>query len=211
MAGMTEASRVIGIVATETLGHVGLRRQGRSRRWLDDKAWWLGIIEFQPSSDLGTYLNVGVMWLWAELPHHAYHVGHRIHQWEPYESPGQFNEVVLMLAREAAAEVSRYRTTFANIHTCADYYASLRDAAPYDFVHAGVALGLVGRVQEARARFDAYLAVEDDRAWKLEEDRRVRDLRGLLEDQAEFRSRIRASIAVTRDLLHLPPLADWPF
>ena len=37
----------------------------RSRIWLDDQSWWLGIAEFKPYNRKPvTYLNVGLMFLW---------------------------------------------------------------------------------------------------------------------------------------------------
>lgn len=34
----------------EVLAPLGVRRRSRSRTWLDDHGWWLGIVEFQPSA-----------------------------------------------------------------------------------------------------------------------------------------------------------------
>lgn len=212
MATQTPASTIIQGVAKEVLGPLGLRRKGRSRSWLDDRGWWLGNVEFQPSSgSQGSYLNVGVMWLWQELPYFVYNVGYRVHEFEPYKDPEQFQEVATELARMAADEVSRYRVTFASPTACAEYYANVRDVAPNSFLDAGIAHGLVGRAREAKSWFDAHLAIADDREFVIEEKRRVDELRNLLDNQPEFERRIRVSIVKTRDLLRLPALADWPF
>ena len=38
---------------------MGFWRKGRSRMWLADRDFWLGVVEFQPSGfRKGTYLNV---------------------------------------------------------------------------------------------------------------------------------------------------------
>jgi hypothetical protein len=63
-------SKLLTIAATEELGDLEMRRKGRSRKWPDDHGWWLGVVEFQPSSySRGTYLNVGVHWLWTAGAH----------------------------------------------------------------------------------------------------------------------------------------------
>ncbi|MBO0772648.1 MAG: hypothetical protein J2P35_14415 [Actinobacteria bacterium] len=45
-----EVGEIIAEVAGQVLAPLGVRRRGRSRTWLDDHGWWLGIVEFQPSS-----------------------------------------------------------------------------------------------------------------------------------------------------------------
>jgi hypothetical protein len=211
-------SQLIAKAAALTLGPLGIRRKGRSRTWLDDRAWWLGIIEFQPSSwSKGSYLNVGVMWLWDEVPYHVYDVGYRVSAFERYEDPAQFDAAAQALAKTAADEASRYRRMFEKPAGAADYYARLAgEEALGSHKAAGIALGLAGRSDASRERFDAYLAIGDDRDWALEnkdlENKdRVRRLRALLGDHEAFVARLRESIANTRELLKLPPLSDWPF
>jgi hypothetical protein len=64
------ANRLIGAAATAGLAPLGLRRKGRSRIWVDDHAWWLVNVEFQPSArGEGCSLNVGTQHLWARSGH----------------------------------------------------------------------------------------------------------------------------------------------
>src|SRR6266851_4267038 len=109
--GVGEAhSRLIAQAARDALAPLGIRRKGRSRTWLDDQGWWLGLIEFQPSSwSKGSYLNVGVMWLWDELPYLAYDVGYRVSDFERYEDRAKFEVSAQNVAKNAAQEASRYR------------------------------------------------------------------------------------------------------
>jgi hypothetical protein len=44
-----EHGRIIATAAKETLGPLGFYRKGRSRVWLCDHGFWLGVVEFQPS------------------------------------------------------------------------------------------------------------------------------------------------------------------
>ncbi len=211
--GVEEAhSRLIAKAARDALAPLGIRRKGRSRTWLDDQGWWLGLIEFQPSSwSKGSYLNVGVMWLWDELPYLAYDVGYRVSDFERYEDRAKFEVSAQNVAKNAAQEASRYRELFTSPAAAADYYATLDEPLPGSLLPAGIALGLVGRSGESLERFDAFLAVDDDQDWMLEKKNRVRGLRVLLDDHRAFLASVRGSIAKTRELLRLPSLADWPF
>jgi hypothetical protein len=151
------------------------------------------------------------MWLWRELDYLVYDVGYRVHDFEPYKDGQQFQEVAVTLAHKAAGEIMKYRVMFASVDSAAAYFESLPEVAPSDFLSAGTAFALVGRVREARNWFDAYVALDDDRPWVLEEKQLARELRALLDDQPALKRRIRGSIARTRELLKLPPLADWQF
>ena len=60
-------NREIATAAKSVLAPLGCIRKGRSRVWLDDQGWWVGKIEFQPSScSKGSYLNVGASYLWCQ-------------------------------------------------------------------------------------------------------------------------------------------------
>jgi hypothetical protein len=216
MSTEPEHSRIIAAAAVSALQPLGLNRKGRSRTWLDDQAWWLGIVEFQPSSwSKGTYLNAGVMWLWNEFPYLAYNVGGRVEGlgqgFAAYSDEQQFKEVAAGLARRAADEVSGFRKMFRDPSRCAAHYESLSQIPPNSFFDAGVVFGLSNRTPEAEMWFQRYLAIDDGRAFVLEEKTRVRELLAILRDEHNFKRRVRASIARTRELLHLPVLADWPF
>lgn len=59
MAATSPASRLVRVAAREALQPLGLQECGRSRTWIDDHGWWLGIVEFQPGRNNGSYLNFG--------------------------------------------------------------------------------------------------------------------------------------------------------
>jgi hypothetical protein len=40
-------SRVVAEAASAALSPLGLVREGRSRIWLDDQSWWVGVAEVQ--------------------------------------------------------------------------------------------------------------------------------------------------------------------
>ena len=216
MTETTDPSRLIAAAAKSVLRPLGLQRKGQSRTWLDDRAWWIGIVEFQPSSwSKGSYLNVGVMWLWAELQQLAYNVGGRVdgfgHGFEFYSSEKQFRDVADSLAQTAAGEVLRFRHLFADPAACADYYDQLDEPAPADYLNAGIASGLSGRSSEARAWLRRVLAIDDDRPFVVAEKSRARQLATVVDDPAACKTAIRSSIERTRNLVGLPALTDWPW
>jgi hypothetical protein len=108
-------STLITAAARDALRQLGLSRKGRSRTWLDDQGWWLGVVEFQPSSwSRGTYLNVGVNWLWNVKDYITFDVGGRVafpqsQQFLELKSEEQFKDAVRELAngrRRADSRVS---------------------------------------------------------------------------------------------------------
>ena len=63
MAG--QHNKIINMAARKILAPEGLFRKGSSRTWIDDNGYFVIQVEFQPSSyDRGSYLNVGISFLW---------------------------------------------------------------------------------------------------------------------------------------------------
>jgi hypothetical protein len=98
-------SKLINAAARERLRPLGLVQEGRSRTWLDDQAWWLGIVEFQPSGwTRGSYLNVGVNWLWNVKDWHSFDFVYRVDEpgrgqmFFEYERDEQFAPLACKLA-----------------------------------------------------------------------------------------------------------------
>jgi hypothetical protein len=205
-------SRLITIAAREVLRPMGLAQKGRSRTWLDDNGWWLGVVEFQPSGfSKGSYLNVAVMWLWDELDYIAFHKNHRVMWRDPegiaqfveFESEQQFAPEARRLAIRARSKVQKNRSVFRTIDDCAQYFAKMRNVMASDRFHGGIAFGLTGRVGEAEEWFDVYLALDDDRDWVMEQKQRIQELKGLVRRSDAFRSRVVDIIRRTRANLGL--------
>lgn len=65
MEDKTIHSKIIKQVCKEILIPIGVFQKGTSRIYLDDNDYFFTVIEFQPSSwDRGTYLNIGITFLW---------------------------------------------------------------------------------------------------------------------------------------------------
>jgi hypothetical protein len=204
-------NRLIAQAAKEVLAPLGLGRQGRSRTWLDDHSWWLGVVEFQPSDwSRGTYLNVGAMWLWHRDKDYVYFdLSHRVDGGLlRYDNDEQFLPEIRQLALRAAAEVERLR---GRIRTFEDV---ARELTPSAVAHGGwaawdaaMALGLAGETEAAAAMFARVIATDDDRDWWLAAKREAAELQKLLKsDVKAFRAEVNGWIADYREALRLPPL-----
>ena len=94
-------------------------QKGRSRTWLDDQGWWVGVVEFQPSAwDRGSYLNVGACWLWEEKDYLSFDVGGRVAGFQRFTETAEFASAAQTLAEQAAAEYWRCVTAFPPRGTC---------------------------------------------------------------------------------------------
>jgi hypothetical protein len=151
------------------LAPIGVIRKGRSRLWIDDHAWWLGIVEFQPSSfSKGSYLNVGVMWLWNVSDHLAFDVFLRIGGFVSYVSDSQFAPECDRLAQLALAQLNEWRRCFSSIAETAAFLAARSPSTANDCLNAGMADGFSGNRDGAVALFNRYIAYEDSREWAIQ-------------------------------------------
>lgn len=108
-----EHTRLLTAAARSILRPLGCVQKGRSRTWLDDQGWWVGVVEFQPSAwDRGSYLNVGACWLWEEKDYLSFDVGGRVAGFERFTETAEFASAAQALAEQAAAEVLALRDRF---------------------------------------------------------------------------------------------------
>ncbi|HEX3626856.1 MAG TPA: hypothetical protein VH280_15700 [Verrucomicrobiae bacterium] len=71
-------NKIVATAAKKALAPLGLKQQGSSRIWYDDRGWWAIVMEFQPSSwDRGSYLNVALSWMFYEHDHWTFDIGGR--------------------------------------------------------------------------------------------------------------------------------------
>ena len=70
-------NKIVSGITKEELSPLGLKRQGK-RLWYDDHGWFAIVVEFQPSSwDKGSYLNVGISFMFYENAHWTFDHGYR--------------------------------------------------------------------------------------------------------------------------------------
>src|SRR5580693_879794 len=105
-------SQVIAEAGRAALAPLGMIRKGRSRIWLDDQSWWLGISEFKPyNRKRGTYLNVGLMFLWHPSSRYLFEVGGQAQGFSPADSPN-FAQEAQAKAERAARDIAELRAAF---------------------------------------------------------------------------------------------------
>ena len=204
-------TKLLTAAARDVLRPLGLRQKGRSRTWIDDHGWWVGLVEFQPSGwSKGSYLNVGGMWLWREQGHHLrFDVGYRVDDvgFIKYESDEQFAPEARRLAVLAADQIQRVRGTLRDLDSAItwlrEHSAGGRGWPGYNL---GIALALSGRQAEAATCLRGLSREPDAPEWWQEAVTHAHDLADLLEqDAGAFREQIQAAITAFRVALKLEP------
>lgn len=217
-------TKLLTAAAREVLRSLGLVQQGRSRTWLDDRGWWVGVVGFQPSSfSRGSYLNVGVNWLWTPEEDLANDLGGRVAvpgaaEYIEYVSDEQFAPLARELALVAAERVRHYRDVLPTVAAAASVLMRAGPDALLDAVNAGIAFGLTGDPAAARmmfARYVAWFESDDEMEWRTEIDdqryKRASHLSDLVADRQAFRDLIRMNIRERRERIQLDPEVELPF
>ncbi|MFJ5233164.1 hypothetical protein ACIQBJ_25125 [Kitasatospora sp. NPDC088391] len=208
MAAISPASHLVTAAACEILRPLGLRQRGRSRTWIDDHGWWLGVVEFQPSSwSQGSYLNVGVMWLWQDVGHLEFNLGGREVGHESFRDEAQFAPLAMDLARTAADRITAYRDRFTALKSTAEYLAAqpARRGNPWDNFHAGATAALVGDAPTARDRFGRALQQlsSTDIPWMVQAHETALQLRDQADDTEALRGWVVERVTSCRQKLNL--------
>ncbi|MFE1954546.1 hypothetical protein ACFW9D_29215 [Streptomyces sp. NPDC059524] len=189
MAAVSPASRLVATAARSRLRPLGLRQRGRSRIWLDDHGWWLGVVEFpSPQWSQGSGLTVGVMWLWQDVGHVTFDFVQQTRT-ESYRDETQFGPVAAELAGTAEARVTGLREQFADLRSATRRLLARppRTASPWENFNAGVAAALTGDAPSARTRFTAVLAEDPFTDWIEDLQRTTRHLAERADDPAAVR------------------------
>jgi hypothetical protein len=211
MAGKPEFARIIDQEARAALGPLGVRQKGRSRTWLDDRIWWVTVIEFQPTMGANaSHLNVGACWLTYAKDYLSFDLGYRLREATYFRNASQFSAAMREYARVAADRVLELRRALASP---ADALAAvtrelhLELEPDWSTYHAAVFAGLVGDVELARRLLLKLLAESPPRYdWDKERAERAEALAGM--DREAFRSEIATTVVQTRALLKLPPVVS---
>jgi hypothetical protein len=212
-SGAPDVSKVIAEVAKQVLAPLGVRRKGRSRTWLDDHGWWLGIVEFQPSNwGAGSYLNVGLMFLWQPIDHLIFEVGYRVDDFSPADDADSFQQAIQAKAGKAKEELTSLRKRFASLGDVTRHYKSVgTKLSMSDQAHLGTAWGLLGDMERCRNALDQALVLREQQfsgpwrasAWML-------DARQAAAEERTFRAWILSTLNATRSALKLPEPVELP-
>jgi hypothetical protein len=195
------ALSVLTTCGRQQLVPLGVKQRGRSRVWLDDQDWWVGVVEFQPSSwSQGAYLNTGVIWLWHVRDHIAFDLHQRVATHARYESDEQFRAEAESLVRKAADAVLAYRERLTSPRAVADELA--RQSHP-DHEDVGMAFALSGDAEAARLHLRTFVQQDDDdRDWAVA-NREAAEAVLDASTSDEMRRAVRERIARARSALSL--------
>jgi hypothetical protein len=204
-----EHSRLINAAAKAALRPLGCAQKGRSRIWLDDRSWWVGIVEFQPSSwARGSYLNVGACWLWYEKDSLSFNAGGRVGSFQEFTSEEQFASIAEELAEQARQEVTAVRDRFPSPSHVQAWLAAKPPASIWDHYHLAVSAGLAGATDQSKRSFEDVLSDPVDWPWATEIKRQSAQLMRCLELGNRFEAKVMAMVNRRRDLLGLPAIPE---
>ena len=145
-----EHGRIITAAAKLHLAPLGCARQGKSRFWFSDESFWLIGISFEPSSfSRGTYLLVGVQWLWHVKPYFSFDkildiAGRSQKPWVRFESKAQFLPEIERLIARAASDLKSFRTLYSSLSSIAHDLEATANARStvWQVYHAAIAAAL---------------------------------------------------------------------
>ena len=211
MAQQPVHSKILSRAAKHVLGPLGIYQKGRSRTWLDDLGWRLTVIEFQPSSwSRGSYLNVGVMWLWKPQDYHSFDLGYRVECFVEFQSETQFAQAAESLAIAARDKVEALRNELPTIHAAADVL--LRNVGNGDtgwsLLNAGIACALAGRQSHAMNLLSQLINEPCTYPWERDRCAFATKIHGKLANLGAFRQEILSIIRATRQALKLQAQFD---
>ncbi|MET7849947.1 hypothetical protein [Streptomyces avermitilis] len=211
MAAISPASRMVAAAARDRLRPLGLRQRGRSRVWIDDHGWWLGVVEFpSPQWSAGSGLTVGAMWLWQDLDHVAFDAVDRVRGTEEFRNETQFASVASELVCAAEERVRGLRARFADLGAVASF---LMDRPPrpgylWESFNAGVAAGLIGDAAAARERFAAVLSEDPCAHWIRDMQKTAQLLHDVADEESAVRNWARNAVTSCRTKLVLGPPSE---
>src|SRR5207247_2252920 len=134
------------------------------------------VVEFQPSSwSKGTYLNVGVMWLWHARYYLSFDRGYRERAFQEAAS-GSWSLRCRLLAESAARRVQEIRDEIPNISAAAQILFDEAKEPGWPQFHAAVAAGLAGNRLDSQRLFAAIQDLNPGNDRRAELLERAREL-----------------------------------
>jgi hypothetical protein len=205
MAKADDHSSLIASAAKAALRPLGFVRRGRSRFWFADQGFWIIFAEFQPSGwSKGSYLNMGVKWLWQSRP--TLDISYRPVDFIPFESKEQFSPLIAHMADVAAQEALKLRAQFKSLADVSQYLIAHATSDCWPVYHAAIAAGLASDAETSKRlfeRMEAWSTYGYD--WELELKSESAAFAALLYSPQRFRSAVSAVIDRTRFTMKMAP------
>jgi hypothetical protein len=200
--------------AKKHLGPLGMKRKGQSRLWFQDNGWWLGVVEFQPSSwSKGSYLNVAAMWLWNAKDYWSFDEGGRVEKFHEFKDTDQFAHVADTLATRAGDEILALSQRFSSLAVVASHLARNSYEDPWQTYYAAMAALAIGDIEHAQKRFRALLAFKENAPFMVALKAKVQGFSEHLASGTLPSVVVGQEVAQTRALLKLGPFDTavlWP-
>lgn len=214
MAEATDHNHEIALAARRVLAPLGCVRKGRSRIWLDDHGWWIGVIEFQPSGfSKGSYLNVAACYLWKPAqpePFLSFDTLFGTRPWRDATEGESFADKATELALAARDSLNDMREQCRNVVAVADLLQSKWIAKSlWPDYQLGMALGAAGRGELARRHLLLATDTETTNAWESAFNRECVSYAELALNPDAFCEMVLERIRATRAALKLAPI-DLP-
>ena len=213
MATAPVHTKILNASAREVLRPLGVQQKGRSRFWYDDAKWYAIAIEFQPSGFVkGSYLNVGIHWLWYPQDHWSFDLGYREHELVAFENEDQFRKGAREFVQVAAKRICETRAKLATLAgayaTVVADYAALEPPTPghWCHLHLGIIAALIGKTEVAKSKASFAEISGSDTKWEVERNRYVDTFLRVADDEVALRRWTEENIAKSRALLNLEPL-----
>ena len=219
MSTLSEPSRILSSEAKSILAPLGLKQKGRSRIWLDDHGWWVGVVEFQPSSwSQGSYLNVGCWLLWEVKDHISFDLGGRLEPHVRFIEQDRFRPEAKRLVIRAGEEIRRWRISLRTVASLASHYKEQngeKQPPVQDFyaqLNAAITNGLIGDTKLANSLFSQIEPeTSADYPWLNAQKQRATRMRNLTSDPDAFRIAIAEQVHQCRAINKLPQLTSLNF
>jgi hypothetical protein len=184
-----------------------MKRKGQSRVWFKDNGWWLGVVEFQPSSwSRGSYLNVAAMWLWNAKDYWSFDEGGRVEGFHEFKDTSQFSDVADTLAARARDEIIALLERFPSTAAVASHLRRNGDENPWHTYHAAMAALAVGDVEHAQKRFRTLLGFRDHAPFMIALKEKVKSFSQRIASGAAPAAIVSQEVEQARALLKLDPV-----
>lgn len=202
-------NQLIKQAAKASLGSIGCRQKGQSRVWLDDHGWWVGLVEFQPSSwAKGSYLNVGATFLWRASGvlsfDFAVDDNCRKQGFHEFEDSAQFEHIAQRLSNQAVAEVTKLRSQLCSIQAASALLGKLPGSPVYCHYHAAVAAALAGDLDSARVQFAKLSQERGGPPWLGALQAKASRFADAMHSQSSFRELVTLEIQEAGQKVKLP-------
>ncbi len=202
---MEDHNSLIKKTAKRIFSEHQIKQLGKSRLFYYDNAWYSIIIEFQPSSwAKGTYLNVGICWLWHVKEYLSFDVGYRIEDFSEFKDDASFEKVITHYCRKAIDQVHKYLKKFDSPKKVVKHCKRSNDIF-WDSYHGFIASLLIGKEKTADDFYKNIMKSDDEREFAINAKKELAELKQIY-IAGNIIGEIENRIAAARRLLKLPIL-----